>query len=137
VKSGVLIDVISLAANPSLLIPISKSVFASSSSIPAVTVRVHCDMMEIADSEEWETTQVLICGGGPTGALLSALLGRMSISNIVLEKESELYPYSRAFTLGETGIRLLRGVGLSDRIYTEIGGSQLFPDPLDQDILLN
>lgn len=80
--------------------------------------------MAMKELEEWETTEALVCGGGPTGALLSALLGRMSISNIVLEKESELYPYPRAFTLGENGIRLLQVVGLSDRIYTDIGRSQ-------------
>jgi 2-polyprenyl-6-methoxyphenol hydroxylase-like FAD-dependent oxidoreductase len=89
------------------------------------------------DSELWETTKVLICGGGHTGALLSALLYRMSISNIVLEKESELYPYPRAFTLGENGLRLLQGVGLSDRICTEIGRSQRISVSLEVDILLN
>lgn len=74
--------------------------------------------------EEWETTEVLVGGGGPTGALLSPLLGRMSISNIVLEKESELYPYPHAFTLDDNGIRLLQAVGLSNRIHTDIGRSQ-------------
>ena len=80
--------------------------------------------MATEDPGEWETTEVLICGGGPVGALLSTLLGQMSKSTIVLEKEVELYPYPRAFTLGEDGIRLLQGAGLSDHIYTDIGYSQ-------------
>ena len=61
--------------------------------------------MATKGSEEWETTEVLIVGGGPTRAFLSCLLGRMSKSNIVLEKETELYPYPRTFTLGEDGLR--------------------------------
>jgi hypothetical protein len=39
---------------------------------------------------EIETTDVIICGCGPTGAMLSGYLGRLSVNIIVLEKELEI-----------------------------------------------
>ncbi|KAH7416689.1 monooxygenase [Cadophora sp. MPI-SDFR-AT-0126] len=70
-----------------------------------------------------ETTEVVIVGCGPTGALLSALLGNFGIENIVLEKEPDITNDPRGITLDEDGLRLLQEVGLYDKIYTEIGSS--------------
>ncbi|KAF3396168.1 hypothetical protein F1880_007280 [Penicillium rolfsii] len=72
-------------------------------------------------SPECETTEVVICGCGPTGALLSAYLGRMNISNVVLERETEITTDPRGIALDEDGIRLLQGVGLYSSVYSEIG----------------
>lgn len=69
----------------------------------------------------YETTDVLICGAGPTGVLLSALLGRSSVRNVVLERDLEITNDPRGIALDEDGIRGLQGVGLYDRIYSEIG----------------
>ncbi|KAE8372286.1 hypothetical protein BDV26DRAFT_274427 [Aspergillus bertholletiae] len=74
--------------------------------------------MEIND---WETTDVLICGCGPTGAMLSAYLGQMSIPNVVLEREADITTDPRGIALDEDGIRFLQGVGIYDSIFTEIG----------------
>ena len=41
-------------------------------------------------TEEWETTDILICGCGPTGAMLSGYLGKLGVRNIVLEKEAAI-----------------------------------------------
>lgn len=68
-----------------------------------------------------ETTDIVICGCGPTGALLSAYLSRMSIRHIIVEKEKDITHDPRGIALDEDGIRLLQGVGLYDKIYTEIG----------------
>ncbi|CEJ57460.1 hypothetical protein PMG11_06152 [Penicillium brasilianum] len=68
-----------------------------------------------------ETTDVVICGCGPTGAMLSAYLGQMSIPNIVLEKGAEITTDPRGIALDEDGIRLLQGAGLYPSVYTEIG----------------
>ena len=68
-----------------------------------------------------ETTDVLICGCGPTGAMLSAYLGRLKISNIVLEKEAGITTDPRGIALDEDGIRYLQGLGLYDQIFTDIG----------------
>tara|TARA_R110002060_G_scaffold42556_2_gene54017 strand:- start:109 stop:387 length:279 start_codon:yes stop_codon:yes gene_type:complete len=68
-----------------------------------------------------ETTEVVIIGCGPTGALLSALLGKFGVKNIVLEKEPGITNDPRGITLDEDGIRFLQEVGLYDKIYTEIG----------------
>ncbi|THC90001.1 hypothetical protein EYZ11_010546 [Aspergillus tanneri] len=55
------------------------------------------------EHHEWETTDVVICGCGPTGALLSAYLGRLSTKHIVLEKESGITTDPRGIALDEDG----------------------------------
>ena len=67
---------------------------------------------------------MIICGCGPTGALLSAYLGQHSVRNIVLEREPEVTQDPRGITLDEDGIRYLQGVGIYDKIFTEIGQSE-------------
>ena len=79
----------------------------------------------MAGSETWETTDILIIGCGPTGALLTALLGKFGIRNIVLEKNPEITEDPRGITLDEDGIRMLQEVGLYDKIYTDIGAREL------------
>ena len=70
-----------------------------------------------------ETTDVIICGCGPTGALLSAQLGRSKVPNIVLEKEPQITTDPRGIALDEDGIRALQGVGIYDKVFSEIGQS--------------
>lgn len=77
------------------------------------------------DLEQWETTEIVICGGGPTGALLSAILGSLRVSNVVLEREAEITTDPRGIALDEDGIRLLQSIGVYDKIYTEIGACGL------------
>ena len=71
--------------------------------------------------ERGESTDVIICGGGPTGVMLSALLGQMSVSNVVLEREAEITHDPRGIALDEDGIRMLQRLGLYDQIYSKIG----------------
>ncbi len=68
-----------------------------------------------------ESTDVIICGCGPTGAILSAYLGRHSVRNIVLEKELNITQDPRGIALDEDGIRCLQAVGIYDKVFTEIG----------------
>ncbi|KAF5014968.1 hypothetical protein F66182_13862, partial [Fusarium sp. NRRL 66182] len=75
----------------------------------------------MTDSDEYETTDVVICGCGPTGAMLSAYLGQMSIKNVVLDREADITTDPRGIALDEDGIRFLQGLGIYDGIYTEIG----------------
>ncbi|KAI1616223.1 monooxygenase [Exophiala viscosa] len=77
--------------------------------------------MSQANQTPTEETAVIICGGGPTGAVLSALLGAMKVPNIVLEREKEITTDPRGIALDEDGIRVLQSIGVYDRIYTEIG----------------
>ena len=70
---------------------------------------------------DFEATSVVICGCGPTGALLSAYLSRMSVQHVVLEKDTAITTDPRGIALDEDGIRLLQGVGIYDKIYTQIG----------------
>lgn len=68
-----------------------------------------------------ETSEVVIIGCGPTGAVLSAYLARQGVRNIVLERESSISSDPRGIALDEDGIRILQSLGLYDKIYTEIG----------------
>lgn len=70
---------------------------------------------------EIETTQILICGCGPTGAMLSSFLGRYNVSNVVLEKESNITTDPRGIALDDDGIRLLQALGLYEAVFTDIG----------------
>ena len=76
-----------------------------------------------------ETTDVIIVGCGPTGALLSAYLGRASVHNVVLEREPEITTDPRGIALDEDGIRYLQGVGLYDKVFTEIGTCESTRNP--------
>lgn len=68
-----------------------------------------------------ETTSVIISGGGPTGALLSALLGQLKVPNVVLEREASINTDPRGIALDEDGIRLVQAVGMYERVHTRIG----------------
>ncbi|KAJ5730398.1 monooxygenase [Penicillium malachiteum] len=72
---------------------------------------------------EWETTDVLICGCGPTGAMLSGYLGQLEVNNIVLEKEAAITTDPRGIALDDDGIRYVQGLGLYEHFFTEIGSS--------------
>ncbi|KAJ5391159.1 monooxygenase [Penicillium cosmopolitanum] len=74
-----------------------------------------------ANQADWETTDVLICGCGPTGAMLSGYLGKLGINNILLEKEAAITTDPRGIALDDDGIRLLQGLGLYEHVFTEIG----------------
>jgi 2-polyprenyl-6-methoxyphenol hydroxylase-like FAD-dependent oxidoreductase len=68
-----------------------------------------------------ETTDVLVCGCGPTGAMLSVLLGRHGVQNIVLERDLEVNVDPRGIALDEDGVRYLQACGIYDKIFSEIG----------------
>lgn len=66
---------------------------------------------------------MIICGCGPTGALLATFLVQYGVENILLEKELDITQDPRGIALDEDGIRLLQAVGVYDNIWTEIGQS--------------
>ena len=68
-----------------------------------------------------EQTGVVIVGGGPTGVLLSALLGKAQVPNIVLEREADIVTDPRGIVLDEDGVRVLQSLGVYDSVFTEIG----------------
>lgn len=72
---------------------------------------------------EWQII-VIICGGGPTGALLSALLGKADVPNIVLGKEADITADPRGIVLDDDGIRALQAIGLYEKVRTEIGSGK-------------
>ena len=59
---------------------------------------------------------VLIIGGGPTGATLAALLARRGVSVIVAEKEADIHPLPRAAHIDHEGMRILQEAGAADAV---------------------
>ena len=72
-------------------------------------------------SPEIEGFDVIIVGCGPTGALLSANLGRLGVKHVVLEREADITTDPRGIALDEDGIRILQAVGIYDKLYTDVG----------------
>jgi p-hydroxybenzoate 3-monooxygenase len=66
-------------------------------------------------------TQVAIIGGGPAGMLLSELLHRQGVGNVVLERQSRDYVLTRirAGVLEPTTVEVLRSSGLAERMDRE------------------
>lgn len=67
------------------------------------------------------TTQVLIVGAGPAGALLALILKRQGIDAVVLERQSRDYVLGRirAGVLEATSADVLRAAGLGERLERE------------------
>ena len=58
---------------------------------------------------------VVIAGMGPVGATLAPMLARCGVPTVVLEREREVDPVSRAVALDDVALRVLQGGGvLSD-----------------------
>ena len=68
-----------------------------------------------------EEFEIVICGCGPTGALLSANLGRLGIRHLILEKELEITTDPRGIVLDEDGIRSVQGLGKYEELFREVG----------------
>lgn len=78
-----------------------------------------------------ETTDVVICGCGPTGAMLSVLLGRHSVAHIIIERDDSVNTDPRGIALDEDGIRYLQACGIYDKIFTDIGQCMYSPSRLE------
>ena len=79
----------------------------------------------LGNSEELDTIDIRICGGGPTGALLSVLLGQSRFVKVVSEREPEIATDPHGIALHEDCIRMLQVIGVYDKIFTEIGLGRL------------
>ena len=68
-----------------------------------------------------DTFDVIICGCGPTGAVLSANLGRLRVNHVVLEREPDITTDPRGIALDEDGIRIAQGVGIYEALFKDVG----------------
>jgi 2-polyprenyl-6-methoxyphenol hydroxylase-like FAD-dependent oxidoreductase len=81
----------------------------------------------MATPNEVEHFDVIICGCGPTGAVLSANLSRLGVKNLVIEREEAITTDPRGIALDEDGIRIVQGVGKYEELFTDVGkGISLF-----------
>ena len=75
----------------------------------------------MTDSGRVEHFDVVICGCGPTGALLSANLSRLGVKHVVLEREEGITTDPRGIALDEDGIRIVQGIGKYEELFTDVG----------------
>jgi 2-polyprenyl-6-methoxyphenol hydroxylase-like FAD-dependent oxidoreductase len=71
--------------------------------------------------KEIEYFDVIICGCGPTGALLSANLSRLGVKHVVIEREETITTDPRGIALDEDGIRIVQGLGKYEELFTDVG----------------
>jgi 2-polyprenyl-6-methoxyphenol hydroxylase-like FAD-dependent oxidoreductase len=75
----------------------------------------------MGDTNKIEHFDVIICGCGPTGALLSANLSRLGVKHLVIEREQAITTDPRGIALDEDGIRIVQGVGKYEELFTDVG----------------
>ena len=82
--------------------------------------------------------QVAIVGCGPVGATLANLLGRRSVSVIVLEKQQAPYNLPRAIHFDGEVMRTFQAAGLAEKIlpHTMVGRGMLFKT-MDGELLID
>lgn len=62
------------------------------------------------------TTDVLISGCGPTGALAGNLLGQFGLRAVIVEREKNIFPLPRAVVIDDDVARIFQYAGLADRL---------------------
>lgn len=62
------------------------------------------------------TTDVLIVGAGPVGLTLANLLGTYGIRALVVERDADLLPYTRAVGMDDESMRIFQATGLAERV---------------------
>ena len=57
---------------------------------------------------------VVIVGGGPTGATLGLLLARGGVDALIIDNDAEIYPLPRAAQIDHEIVRNFQDLGLAD-----------------------
>lgn len=61
---------------------------------------------------------VVIVGGGPTGATLGLLLARGGVNTLIIDKEADIYPLPRAAHIDHEIVRIFQELGLANALAT-------------------
>lgn len=72
--------------------------------------------MTSGSADDTTVSDVIVCGYGPVGQVLTALLGRAGHRVTVLERHSEPYPLPRAGHFDHEVMRILQAIGVADRL---------------------
>lgn len=59
---------------------------------------------------------VIVCGLGPVGQVLSLLLGDLGVRTLVVDRADDVYPLPRAAVIDDEVLRILQSVGLDDAV---------------------
>ncbi|KAK3380614.1 hypothetical protein B0T24DRAFT_697177 [Lasiosphaeria ovina] len=68
-----------------------------------------------------EETTVVIVGAGPSGLALGALLGRMNVKTIILEKDTEVCEDPRGIVVNGDAVRISYQIGIGEGLTKRIG----------------
>jgi 3-(3-hydroxy-phenyl)propionate hydroxylase len=66
------------------------------------------------------TTDVLVAGFGPTGALAASLLGQRGIRTLAIDRSRDVYDKPRAIAIDHEILRLFDNIGLAEKIAPHI-----------------
>jgi putative polyketide hydroxylase len=79
---------------------------------------------------EVKRVPVLIVGAGAGGLATSALLAKLGVSSLLVEKRREVFIYPKARNLSFRSLEILRGLGLEDEVHAVAEGvSDVFVKP--------
>jgi 3-(3-hydroxy-phenyl)propionate hydroxylase len=62
-----------------------------------------------------ETTEVLIVGCGPVGAVLAIMLGERGVKAVVIDRATDIFPQPRAIAFDSDAIRILQSIGMDEK----------------------
>jgi 3-(3-hydroxy-phenyl)propionate hydroxylase len=63
-----------------------------------------------------EETDILVVGAGPTGLLLTCLLGSMGVRTVLIERNETTVQEPRAVSIDDESLRALQAAGLADKV---------------------
>jgi 3-(3-hydroxy-phenyl)propionate hydroxylase len=70
--------------------------------------------------EQGADYDVIVVGAGPCGITIANLLGRYGVRTLVLEAETEIYPFPRAVGIDDESLRTYQTLGVVDRLLEDI-----------------
>lgn len=65
------------------------------------------------------STDVVVIGAGPVGAMTANLLGQLGIATVLVDRSTEVIDYPRAVGIDDEGLRTLQAAGLADAVVAD------------------
>jgi len=72
------------------------------------------------NTENTETTEILIVGAGPTGLTLANILGRAGIKTIIIDRKQSTVAEPRAVSIDDESLRTMQAIGLADEVLRDV-----------------
>jgi 3-(3-hydroxy-phenyl)propionate hydroxylase len=67
-----------------------------------------------------KNVSVVIVGAGPVGLTIANLLGLYGVSTLLVERNEQAYPYPRAISIDDEGLRICQALGLRSEVLEHV-----------------